>query len=128
MRNFREYDIYIKAINSSNTIYRLCNGFPKEERYALTDQILRATVSIPSNIAEGSSRDSEIDFCHFLEIALGSAYEVEAQLTIAKNQNYLTLEQFNKAFDELTQLQLGLGLFIKNIRKTSPKKRNRITS
>jgi len=82
----------------------------------------------PSNIAEGSSRDSEIDFCHFLEIALGSAFEVEAQLTIAKNQNYLTLEQFNKAFDELTQLQLGLGLFIKNIRKTSPKKRNRITS
>lgn len=96
MRNFREYDIYIKAINFSNTIYRLCNGFPKEERYALTDQILRATVSIPSNIAEGSSRDSEIDFCHFLEIALGSAFEVEAQLTIAKNQNYLTLEQFIK--------------------------------
>ena len=128
MRNFREYDIYIKAINFSNTIYRLFNGFPKEERYALTDQILRATVSIPSNSAEGSSRDSEIDFCHFLEIALGSAFEVEAQLTIAKNQNYLTLEQFNKAFDELMQLQLGLGLFIKNIRKTSPKKRNRITS
>ena len=57
-----------------------------------------------------------------MEIALGSAFEVEAQLTIAKNQNYLTLEQFNKAFDELTQLQLGLGLFIKNIRKISPKK------
>lgn len=128
MRNFREYEIYNKAIIISNELYALCKGFPKEERFALTDQILRAAISIPSNIAEGSSRDSEIEFCHFLEIALGSAFEVEAQLTIAKNQNYLTLEQFNKAFDELTQLQLGLGLFIKNIRKTSPKKRNRITS
>ena len=122
MRNFREYDIYIKAINFSNTIYRLCNGIPKEERYALTDQILRATVSIPSNIAEGSSRDSEIEFCHFLEIALGSAFEVETQLTIAKHQEYLTQEQFDDTINKLSQLQLGIGLFIKNIRQTSYKK------
>ena len=127
MRNFRQYDIYVKAINFSNTIYRLCNVFPKEERFALTDQLLRATVSIPSNIAEGSSRESEMDFCHFLEIALGSAFEVETQLTIARNQNYLTQDHYNKVLDELLQLQLGIGLFVKNIRKTSPKTRKNIT-
>ncbi len=108
----------------SNEIYALCKGFPKEERFALTDQILRAAISIPSNIAEGSSRDSEIEFCHFLEIALGSAFEVETQLTIAKHQEYLTLEQFDDTINKLSQLQLGIGLFIKSIRQTShPKPR-----
>ena len=128
MRRYEDLLVWQKAMQLAKIVYLLQKGLPKEEMYGLGDQIRRAVVSVPSNIAEGSSRDSEIDFCHFLEIALGSAFEVEAQLTIAKNQNYLTLEQFNKAFDELTQLQLGLGLFIKNIRKTSPKKRNRITS
>ena len=119
MRNFREYDIYIKAINFSNTIYRLCNGFPKEERYALTDQILRATVSIPSNIAEGAGRPTDADFAHFLDQALGSANEVETQLLISKNLNYITEENYQTLILKLTSIQKQLTGLIANIRQQS---------
>ena len=72
------------AINSLN----LVNSFPKEERYGLSSQITRAAVSIPSNIAEGSSRSSNKDYNRYLEISLGSTFELETQLLIAQTVNF----------------------------------------
>lgn len=86
------------------------------EKFGLANQIQRATVSIASNIAEGSSRTSEKDFAHFLEISLGSSFEVETQLLISKNLNYISDEEYMKATEELTILQKQLNVFINKLR------------
>ena len=76
MRDFRKYEIWIAAVGYATDIYKLTSAFPKYEIYGLCDQLQRAAVSISANIAEGCSRDSVKDFAHFLEIAIGSAFEV----------------------------------------------------
>ncbi|MCQ2197215.1 MAG: four helix bundle protein [Bacteroidaceae bacterium] len=83
MRDFRKYDIWLKAVDVSTVIYGIVLSFPKYEIFGLSDQLRRASVSISSNIAEGCSRDSEKDFAHFLEMSIGSAFEVESQMKIA---------------------------------------------
>jgi four helix bundle protein len=80
MRNFRSYEVWIDAMELVNTIYDITDNFPQKEQFALISQITRSAVSIPSNIAEGASRKTEKDFGRFLEISLGSAYELETQL------------------------------------------------
>ena len=71
-------------------VYRLMKGFPKEERYRLCDQLGRAVISIPSNIAEGNGRESKSEYARFLGIARGSLYETETQLEIAKRLGYVS--------------------------------------
>lgn len=88
MRNFKQLKIWQKGFQIAVKSIRLTEEFPKEERYGLTSQISRASISIPSNIAEGSSRSSGKDYKRFLEISLGSSYELETQLLIAKAVNY----------------------------------------
>lgn len=94
MRNFREYDIWIDSMELVSRVYKIVDEFPVNEKFSLSSQITRAVVSIPSNIAEGASRDSEKDFARFLEIALGSVFELETQLIIANNRNFI---QHNEA-------------------------------
>jgi four helix bundle protein len=84
MRNFREYDIWNQGIELAVKAYELSKQLPKEELYGLRSQITRAVVSVPSNIAEGCSRTSERDFKRFLEISLGSAFELETDLVIVE--------------------------------------------
>ena len=91
MRNFREMKIWNQGIDLAVLAYEITKQFPKEELYGLKSQITRAVVSIPSNIAEGCSRSSEKDFCRFLEISLGSAFEVETDLVIAEKVGSLIL-------------------------------------
>ncbi|MCV9933344.1 four helix bundle protein [Flavobacterium sp. LS1R47] len=73
-------------------IYNVTTTFPSEEKFGITNQLRRASVSIPSNIAEGSSRNSNKDFARFIEIAIGSAYEVETQLLISSYLGFITEE------------------------------------
>ncbi len=87
MRNFKELLIWQKGIEIATLIFRLASSFPKEEKYGLRSQLTSAAVSIPSNIAEGSSRLSIRENHRFLEISLGSSYELETQLLIAKAVN-----------------------------------------
>lgn len=98
-------------------IYRICNKFPAHERFALANQMERAVVSISSNISEGSSRSSDIDFAHFLEMSLGSAFEVETQLSIAYNLQYIDSNEYNYLISQLATIQKGLGKFIGILRK-----------
>lgn len=86
--NHKDLDAWKHSISLVTEIYEITKSFPKEEIYALTSQIRRAAVSIPSNIAEGSARQSDKEFIQFLYIALGSAVETETQLIIARNLNY----------------------------------------
>jgi four helix bundle protein len=84
MRNFKELKIWQKGFEISVLCYDLIGTFPPSEKFGLSSQLTRAAVSIPSNIAEGSSRSSEKDYSRFIEISLGSSYEMETQLMIAK--------------------------------------------
>jgi four helix bundle protein len=86
---FRKLIVWQKAMDLVRAVYRKSKNFPADERYVLTDQLRRAVVSIPSNIAEGSGRASNKDYAHFLSIARGSLYEVMTQLEIAQSLGYI---------------------------------------
>ncbi|MBO7098836.1 MAG: four helix bundle protein [Bacteroidaceae bacterium] len=112
MRDFRKYEIWQKAIDIADRVYAICDKFPRYELFALCDQLRRAAVSIPSNIAEGASRTSSLEFAHFLEISIGSAFEVETQLQIAKRREYITDDIFNEMVNELQSLERQINTFI----------------
>jgi four helix bundle protein len=95
MRNFRELKIWQNGIEIAIKTYRVTETFPKEDKYSIVQQMNRAGISIPSNIAEGCSRKSEKDYSRFVEIALGSTYELETQVIIA--------EQLKKGDQQLLQ-------------------------
>src|SRR5687768_9089637 len=88
MRNFKQLLIWQRGMDIAMRSFQLIKYFPKEERFGLSCQITNAAVSIPSNIAEGSSRSSEKDQRRFIEISLGSAFELETQMMIAESANY----------------------------------------
>lgn len=105
MRNFRNLEIWIGSLRFTKEIYVHAELFPTKEKYGLSSQMQRAAVSIVSNVAEGPSRKSETDFARFLEIAMGSAFEVETQLIIAKELNYLPEQKLDKLIKQLTIIQ-----------------------
>ncbi|PQJ81021.1 four helix bundle protein [Polaribacter porphyrae] len=92
------------GIEIVDDVYSLIEKFPKDERFGLISQISRCSVSIPSNIAEGSSR-SDKSFSHFIDIALGSSFELETQLTIAFKRNYINKEQLTKIEFKIQEFQ-----------------------
>ena len=108
MRNFKKLQIWQKGFEIAVDTYRLIDGFPKSEKYALAQQATRAATSIPSNIAEGSSRRSEKDYYRFIEISLGSSFELETQLLIAQavdfGDKHLLSNTLNKIDEEQKML------------------------
>ena len=116
MRDFRKYDIWQKGVDIADRIYDICNTFPKYETYALADQLRRASVSISSNIAEGASRSSTAEFAHYLEISVGSAFEVETQLKIATRRSYLSEETYATMFKDLQALEKQINTFISKLK------------
>ena len=86
-------------------VYSFVEAFPNSEKYGLSSQITRSAVSIPSNIAEGASRNSEKDFARFLEIGLGSAFELETQLIIAERRKYISESHLEESILKLNSLQ-----------------------
>ena len=86
---YTELIVWQKSMELVDWVYEAMKAFPKDERFRLCDQLSRAVVSIPSNIAEGNGRSSRADYAHFLAIARGSLYETMTQLEIAKRQRYL---------------------------------------
>jgi four helix bundle protein len=89
MRNFRDLEVWQSSVLFVKKIYIITDSFPKEEKFGLVSQINRSAVSIPSNIAEGCSRTSQKDFSRFLQISLGSAFELETQIEIAKEIGFV---------------------------------------
>lgn len=105
MNYFKELKVWQKAIDLVTKIYTKSQEFPKEELYGLTSQIRRSAVSIPSNIAEGCGRKTNKDFANFLGISLGSAFELETQLIIAKNLNFMNSDDFKILENEIHHIQ-----------------------
>ena len=116
MRNFRNLEIWKNAIELTKMIYKVCGDFPNTEKYGLKSQIQRAAVSVASNIAEGSSRRSEVDFARFLEISIGSAFEVETQLIIAKELGYISEPDYESILSHLQILQKQINALLTKIR------------
>lgn len=109
--NFKKMKIWLNAMELCKTIFNLIEDFPKEEVYGLKSQISRCVVSIPSNIAEGSSRSSNKDFSRFLEISLGSIYELQTQLILANHKGYILDGQFEKIDLQIEELQKMISGF-----------------
>lgn len=116
-RNFRNYPVWQQAVEYATKIYKITSDMPYFEKKGLCDQLQRADVSISSNIAEGSARTSDSEFAHFLDIALGSAYEVETQLLISKNVGYIDINIYNQLLDELISIEKQLTGLVNSIRK-----------
>ncbi len=105
IRSFRDLHVWQKSMTLVTDLYRLSTDFPKAELYGLTSQIRRAAVSIPSNIAEGYGRNSTADYIRFLQIALGSLYELQTQTEIAANLVYISHDMCSKIINESAEIE-----------------------
>lgn len=111
MHNFRKLDIWTKSMNLVTEIYQLTNVFPTHERFGLMSQMQRAAVSIPTNIAEGSAKTSNRDFARFLEMSIGSLLELETEIKIALNLNYIDSLIFEDIQTKIIELQKMITVF-----------------
>jgi four helix bundle protein len=118
MSHFRKILVWQKSISLVTKIYKTTSTFPKEEMFGLTSQIRRSSVSIPSNIAEGAGRESPKDFLRFLYISMGSIFEMQTQLEIAKNITYIKEEEFNNLYEDSREIERMLVSFIKKLKDT----------
>jgi four helix bundle protein len=117
MRNFKELRIWQKGMDIAVNCFKITEDFPKEEKFGLSLQITRASVSIPSNIAEGSSRRSEKDYGRFIEISLGSSYELETQLLLAQRLSYGKPDLLNQTIVDVNDEQKMLMGFGNKLKK-----------
>jgi four helix bundle protein len=104
MHQFKELQTWKKSRLFCSKIYNITSTFPSEEKFGIINQLRRASVSIPSNIAEGSSRNSNKDFARFLEIAIGSAYEAETQLLISSDLGFINEENTTELINLLEEI------------------------
>ena len=114
--------VWQKAILLTQVIYSLTKQFPRDEVFGLTNQIRRAVISVPSNIAEGFNRGSDKEFIYFLKVAKGSAAEVEMQLIISKKLNYINDDDVKPALDLYNEIVRMLGTLIIKIEKKLERK------
>ena len=119
MRNFRTLNIWNGGIGIVKQVYHLAESLPAEEKFGLRSQICRAAVSIPSNIAEGCSRNSQADFKRFLEIALGSAFELETQLILICELSLVAGDKINALLQQLEIQQKMINNLIQKLKANS---------
>ncbi len=129
-RNFRNYKVWQDAVEYASKVYKITAEMPWFEKKGLCDQLQRAVVSISSNIAEGAAKPSDVEFARFLDTSLGSAFEVETQLLIAKNVGYIKNANDNlnhndkggvtyeELVEELQEIERQINGLISSVRKT----------
>ena len=111
MHQFKNLEIWKRSRLFCSKIYGVTSNFPDNEKFGITNQLRRASVSIPSNIAEGLSRASNKEFSRFLEIAIGSAYEIETQLLISNDLKFLESETVETLLNELEEIVKMISKF-----------------
>jgi four helix bundle protein len=111
MHNFKELKIWQMSRGFVKDIYNVTRNLPHEELFILTSQMRRAAISIPSNISEGAGRNSDKEFVRFIDIALGSSFELETQLFLCFDQNYLAEIELNSVLDNVQKIQKMLYNF-----------------
>jgi len=116
MRKFKELAIWKRSFELVNQVYSICDELPKDERFGLITQIRRCAVSIPSNIAEGAGRRTDKEFGRYLEIAIGSSFELETQLLIVQKRKMLKDDSTQTILDELNQIQKMIYAFYSKLK------------
>jgi four helix bundle protein len=119
MLNFKELKVWQEAMSLAKGVFTITRNFPSEERYGLTSQINRCSVSIASNIAEGAGRGSDKEFNQFLNIALGSSFELETQLLLSNDFNYINKEQILLLTEQVCKVQRMLNGLKKSVMQPS---------
>jgi len=117
--NFKELKVWQKSRVFVKNLFLLTKQYPKDERFELVSQMRRAAISIPSNIAEGSGRNSNKDFRRFLNIAISSAYELETQIIISFDLRYISEEEFNNRSNDIHEIQKMIFGFRKSLSITT---------
>ena len=116
MHNINKLKIWNDSIDLCVEVYKALANMPMDEKYGLSSQIKRSSVSIPSNIAEGAGRQSEKEFYHFLNIVYGSAYELQTQLIISERLEFITYEINRPLLEKLEEIQKMIYVFKENIK------------
>ena len=117
IRTFRDLVVWQKAMVLVTGIYRETKSFPKDETYGLVSQMRRCAVSIPSNIAEGYGRHATNDYLRFLQIAMGSLFELETQLQISCNLGYLNQDEVEESYSSCREVERMLSALIRSLRR-----------
>lgn len=116
MQNYKDLKVWQKAHNFTLKVYEVTKSFPKDELYSLTNQLRRASSSVPANIAEGCGKNSNGEFAHFLNIALGSSNEAEYFLLLSKDLKYLPEEKYLELSDNINEIKAMLISLISKVR------------
>lgn len=116
MQNYKELQVWKKSHEITLEIYKITQCFPKEELFGLVSQLRRASVSVPTNIAEGSGRFTQKDFASFLQISLGSCQEVEYLILLSKELNFINETDFNQLEKSIGEIKAMLISLIKKVR------------
>ncbi|MFY7671522.1 four helix bundle protein [Tenacibaculum sp. MEBiC06402] len=117
MKTFRELIVWQKSMNFVTEIYKITKYFPEDEKYGITSQIRRSAISIPSNIAEGYGRSGLNDYLRFLNISIASLFELQTQLEISFNLNYMNKLKFSKLFDLSREIERMLSSLIRKLKE-----------
>ena len=123
MKDFRELKVWDKVHRLVLSVYQATGKFPKDELYGLTGQIRRASASIPANIAEGCGKEGDAELARFLQIARGSASELEYHLLLSRDLGFLSTEEHTTLASTTTEIKRMLTSFIQTL-KSQPKKLN----
>jgi four helix bundle protein len=119
MRSFRDIRVWAKSHAVTLSIYEVTRTFPKDELYSLTSQMRRAATSMPANIAEGSGRGSHADFARFVQMAIGSASEVEYLLLLARDLRYVDPAKFQDLEERVIEVRRMLIAFLRRLQSDS---------
>lgn len=117
LKNYKELKVWQKAYKLCLEVYRVSSGFPKDERFGLTSQIRKSAVSVPSNIAEGYGRKTKPDYIKFLYIAYGSICELETQIMLSGDLNYIDKAFFNETMKATNEVERMLKALMNSLEK-----------
>jgi four helix bundle protein len=117
INSYRDLDVWKQSRQLVKSVYQLSRSFPKEEQFGLTNQLRRAAISVPSNIAEGSGRNHSKDSIQFFFIARGSLYEIETQLIISFDLEYISDSQLKEVLEQVTRCKRLINGFINYFQK-----------
>ena len=128
MRDFRNLEVWKKSHEMTLALYQVTDGFPKDELFGLTSQIRRSGVSISANIAEGCGRQGEAELARFLQIAMGSASELDCHLLLTKDLRYMNADNYNKLHQDLSEVRRMLTSLLEAIENSANRLKNAKTA
>lgn len=120
LNSYKELIVWQKSFELSKKIYLITNKFPKSELYGLVSQMRRCSVSVPSNIAEGYTRNHRQEYVQFLRMALASGAELETQLLLAKDLNFINMKDFSEVYELLIEVLKMLNKLISTLSHPKP--------